>query len=99
MHSYSYRANAIFCYACVVVSVMTAANIASTYWLPASPTATVEARVERFGHFREWGSQSTTDQALLRLDLTANLTSVFNWNTHMVYLWVQAEYESKANVR
>ena len=39
------------------------------------------------------------DQAILNLGIDADLRSVFNWNVKQLFVYVTAEYETKANVR
>ena len=38
------------------------------------------------------------DQAILSLQLDADLRSVFNWNVKQLFVYVTAEYETEANV-
>ena len=38
------------------------------------------------------------DQAILSLQLDADLRSVFNWNVKQLFVYITAEYETDANV-
>ena len=38
------------------------------------------------------------DQAILSLQMDADLRSVFNWNVKQLFVYITAEYETKANV-
>lgn len=39
------------------------------------------------------------DQAILSLQMDADLRSCFNWNVKQLFVYVTAEYETEANVR
>ena len=39
------------------------------------------------------------DQAILSLQIDADLRSVFNWNVKQLFVYITAEYETEANVR
>jgi hypothetical protein len=55
---------------------------------PLVPT-TARRKIQGAGH----------DQAILSLQLDADLSSVFNWNVKQLFVYVTAEYETEANVR
>eukprot|EP00299_Pterocystis_sp_00344_P004732 c16004_g1_i1.p1 GENE.c16004_g1_i1~~c16004_g1_i1.p1 ORF type:complete len:182 (+),score=26.89 c16004_g1_i1:47-547(+) len=44
-------------------------------------------------------SKFNTDQANIEFDLSADLSTVFNWNTKQLFIMVVAEYQTTQNVR
>ncbi|KAL9591942.1 MAG: hypothetical protein Q9179_007219, partial [Wetmoreana sp. 5 TL-2023] len=53
---------------------------------------TVRCRVKGRPHYH---STKKEDYAHIRFDLDADLTSLFNWNTKQLFVWVAATYPAK----
>jgi len=94
MHSFLSRANAIFAFVTFVTVAITVGNILTKYTFSVSPTANI--RVNSIDKFRKHFN-TENDQAFVVFDLDADLTSLFHWNTKQLFVFVTAEYETKAN--
>ncbi|OQS05828.1 signal peptidase complex subunit 3 [Thraustotheca clavata] len=94
MHTIWTRANALFTLAMTVMSVMCALTTLTTYLHEPAPvvrTLSLNA-VHSLKRYRD-----RTDKAVLSFDLDADLSSVFNWNTKQLFVYIVAEYASKTN--
>lgn len=49
-------------------------------------------------HFRR-SSRERCDQAFVRFDLDADLSTLWNWNTNHIFAYIVAEYETERNKR
>ncbi len=95
MHSVLTRLNAIFCYAIVIVAALVGCNIVTTYWLPANPqvdfqVTTIQSLLRHHVNHN--------DHATITFDLDADLTSLFNWNTKQLFVFIAAEFKTEKNV-
>ncbi|KAL8449782.1 hypothetical protein Emed_002745 [Eimeria media] len=91
MESYLNRANAVFCAMLVCMGALAIGNIASSSFLTSPISGSVAARdIYGFGYNYVLGG----DQAVLSLDLKADLRGLFQWNAKQLFLFVVAEYES-----
>lgn len=91
MESYINRANAVFCSMLVCMSALAIGNIASSFFLTGPISGSISARdVYAFGY--NYVLQG--DQAVLALDLKADLRGLFQWNAKQLFVFVTAEYES-----
>ncbi|OQR93030.1 signal peptidase complex subunit 3 [Achlya hypogyna] len=94
MHTIWTRANALFTLAMTVMSVMCALTTLTTYLHEPAPVVTTLQlnAVHSLKRYRD-----RTDKAVLSFDLDADLSSVFNWNTKQLFVYVVAEYTSASN--
>ncbi|KAL5701734.1 hypothetical protein ACHQM5_027043 [Ranunculus cassubicifolius] len=90
MHSFGYRANAILTFAVTILAVMCAMGSLSDNLNSPSPTANVE--VLNVNYFQK--QSSGNDEVSLTLNITADLQSMFTWNTKQVFVFLAAEYET-----
>ncbi|KAL8455740.1 hypothetical protein Emag_000314 [Eimeria magna] len=91
MESYLNRANAVFCAMLVCMTALAIGNIASSSFLTSPISGSISARdVYGFGYNYVLGG----DQAVLSLDIKADLRGLFQWNAKQLFLFVVAEYES-----
>jgi len=94
MHSFWQRLNAVFFYSLSMLGFLAFMAAGATYWHTAEPKINVSLKkiilrkIQGAGH----------DQAILSLQMDADLRSVFNWNVKQLFVYVTAEYETKANV-
>jgi signal peptidase complex subunit 3 len=95
MHSLLMRANAIFCYALVVLAALVGCNIATSYCISTNPQ--VDFAVTSLQIFQRHPT-SQNDHLSLTFDLTADLTSLFHWNTKQLFVYVSAQYATAKNV-
>ncbi|KAL8211318.1 hypothetical protein R6Q57_005755 [Mikania cordata] len=93
MHSFGYRANALLTFSLTVLALMCAmASITDNFNSP-SPTATVQIlNVNRFQK-----KASGDDEVAITLDISADLQSLFTWNTKQVFVFLAAEYRTPKN--
>lgn len=88
------RANAIFCYALVVLAVLVGCNIGTSYFIPTNPE--VHFAVTSLQVFQRHPTLQN-DVLSLTFDLKADLSSLFHWNTKQLFVYVAAEYATERN--
>lgn len=91
MSTWSSRANSIFSYFGVVVSVLIIANVATTYW--SNPN--IEPKL-RFNGLKklEQAQSFEGDYAWFTFDLDVDLTPAFHWGTKQLFVYVTAHYKT-----
>ncbi|XP_042475014.1 signal peptidase complex subunit 3B-like [Macadamia integrifolia] len=93
MHSFGYRANALLTFAVTILAVMcTMASFSDNLNAP-SPTADVQ--VLNINWFQK--HPNGNDEVSLTLNVSADLQSMFTWNTKQVFVFLAAEYETPQN--
>ncbi|XP_052202015.1 signal peptidase complex subunit 3B [Diospyros lotus] len=93
MHSFGYRANAVLTFAVTVLALMcTMASLSDNLNSP-SPSAHVQ--VLNINWFQK--STQGNDEASMTFNISANLQSLFTWNTKQVFVFLAAEYETPKN--
>ncbi|XP_031247919.1 signal peptidase complex subunit 3B-like [Pistacia vera] len=80
MHSFGYRANALLTFAVTIVALMCA--IASLSDNLNTPSPTAEIQVVNINWFQK--QTHGNDEVSLTLNITADLQSLFTWNTKQV---------------
>lgn len=87
MHNVSTRANTIVTFAITVLGVFAALNALTTYIF--SYKSVVNA-----GNFKaEWAkSFDNIDEGHIIIDLTHDVSGVFNWSVKQLFMWVSIEY-------
>ncbi|CDJ41530.1 signal peptidase subunit, putative [Eimeria necatrix] len=91
MESYLNRANAVFCALMVSLSVLAIGNVISSYFLMGPISGSIAVK-DVYGFSYNYALNG--DQAVLSLDIKADLRGLFQWNAKQVYLFVVAEYET-----
>ncbi|XP_022150797.1 signal peptidase complex subunit 3B-like [Momordica charantia] len=93
MHSFGYRANALLTFAATILAVVCAmASFSDTLNSP-SPTAQVQVLSINWFQNQPHGN----DEVSLTLNISADLQSLFTWNTKQVFVFLAAEYETPKN--
>ncbi|PIA24983.1 hypothetical protein AQUCO_13500004v1 [Aquilegia coerulea] len=93
MHSFGYRANALVTFGVTILAVMCAmASISDNLNIP-SPTAHVQ--VMNVNWFQK--QPNGNDEVSLTMNVSADLQSMFTWNTKQVFVFLTAEYETPQN--
>ncbi|KAF9681615.1 hypothetical protein SADUNF_Sadunf05G0020300 [Salix dunnii] len=93
MHSFGYRANALLTYALTILALMcTIASLSDNFNFP-SPSA--EIQVLNFNWFQK--QPDGNDEVSFTMNITADLQSLFTWNTKQLFIFVAAEYETPQN--
>ncbi|WCJ43201.1 Signal peptidase subunit [Euphorbia peplus] len=93
MHSFGYRANALFTFAVTILALMCA--IASFSDNLNSPSPSAQIQILNFNWFQK--QPHGNDEVSLTMNITADLQSLFTWNTKQVFAFVAAEYETPKN--
>ncbi|CAI9108199.1 OLC1v1007749C1 [Oldenlandia corymbosa var. corymbosa] len=93
MHSIGYRANALVTFALTILAVMCVIVSVSDWFNHPSPTSQVE--VVNINWFSK--NPDGDDEVSLTMYITANLQSLFTWNTKQVFVFVAAEYGTRKN--
>ncbi|KAL8439960.1 hypothetical protein Efla_007585 [Eimeria flavescens] len=91
MESYLNRANAVFCSMLACMAALAIGNIASSSFLTGPVSGSISAR-DVYGFGYNYVLQG--DQAVLSLDVKADLRGLFQWNAKQLFLFVVAEYET-----
>ncbi|KAJ6745665.1 SIGNAL PEPTIDASE COMPLEX SUBUNIT 3A [Salix koriyanagi] len=93
MHSFGYRANAVLTFALTILALMCAiASFSDNFNFP-SPSA--EIQIVGFNGFKK--KPHGNDEVSLTMNITADLQSLFTWNTKQLFIFVAAEYETPQN--
>ncbi|KAL8545611.1 hypothetical protein ACS0TY_005659 [Phlomoides rotata] len=93
MHSFGHRANASFTFALTILAVLCAFASLSDNFNPQSPEAQVQVLKINWFQKKPVGD----DEVSLTLNISANLQSLFTWNTKQVFVFLAAEYETPKN--
>ncbi|KNA19080.1 hypothetical protein SOVF_064230 [Spinacia oleracea] len=94
MHSFGYRANALLTLAVTILAIMCAvASFSDTF---NSPSPTAEIKVVNIHRFQKLSNGN--DEVAMVLNISADLQSLFTWNTKQVFAFVAAEYETHKHV-
>ncbi|GAB2265365.1 hypothetical protein Dimus_000425 [Dionaea muscipula] len=93
MHSFGYRANALLTLSITILAIICGmASFSDNFNFP-SPSATIQVlNVNRFQKI-----SNGDDEVSLTLNITADLESLFTWNTKQVFVFVAAEYDTPKN--
>ncbi|CAN4108708.1 unnamed protein product [Withania somnifera] len=93
MHSFGYRANALLTLAITILAFMCAfASFSDNF---NSPIPTAEVQVLNINWFQK--KPDGDDEISLTLNMSADLQSLFTWNTKQVFVFLAAEYETPKN--
>ncbi|PFH37626.1 signal peptidase subunit protein [Besnoitia besnoiti] len=96
MDSYLNRGNAVLCTVLACLAIAALGNHFSTHLLQAEPTGEVSiADVYEFG----FNQALQGEQAQVSLNINADLTSCFNWNTKQLFVYVVVRYETPKHSR
>ncbi|KAG6740525.1 hypothetical protein D5086_031818 [Populus alba] len=93
MHSFGYRANALLTFALTILALMCAiASFSDNFSFP-YPSAQIQ--IVKFNWFQKQAHGN--DEVSLTMNITADLQSLFTWNTKQLFIFVAAEYETPQN--
>ncbi|XP_062194122.1 signal peptidase complex subunit 3B-like [Phragmites australis] len=93
MHSFGHRANAVATFAVTILAAMCFAASFSDNFSSPSPTASV--KILNINWFQK--ESNGNDEVSMTLNISADLSSLFTWNTKQVFVFVAAEYETSQN--
>ncbi|PRP82881.1 microsomal signal peptidase subunit [Planoprotostelium fungivorum] len=89
MNTVSNRLNAIFGYGSAVLFIVLVTNGISSFFIPVNPRVDL-----KLGSIQQTGTFAHNDVAAITFDLDADLSSLFHWNTKMLFVWVTASYST-----
>ncbi|KAI4097425.1 MAG: hypothetical protein LQ339_006743 [Xanthoria mediterranea] len=96
MHSALVRVQNVFGFFTTVTFVTAIVVAFSVTWIPQTPSAGIELRNVQVVKGRpHYHSPKREEYAHIKFDLDADLTSLFNWNTKQLFVWITATYPSK----
>eukprot|EP00249_Psilotum_nudum_P011173 c23009_g1_i1 orf=539-1042(+) len=95
MHSYLFRLNAALTFAISALAVICIATSMTDFLHHSSPE--VHIQVLKYDGLRK--QPAGNDEARLIMNITADLSSVFSWNTKQLFVFVAAEYATSKNSR
>ncbi|XP_022131260.1 signal peptidase complex subunit 3B-like [Momordica charantia] len=93
MHSFGYRANAVVTFAVTILAIMCAMASFSDNFNSPSPTAHIQVLNIKWFQKQLHGN----DEVSMTLNISADMQSLFTWNTKQVFVFVAAEYETPKN--
>ncbi|XWS53267.1 hypothetical protein CRYUN_Cryun11dG0142800 [Craigia yunnanensis] len=93
MHSFGYRLNALLTFAVTILALMCA--IASLSDNLNTPSPSAEIQIMNINWFQK--QTQGNDEVSLTMNISADLQSLFTWNTKQVFIFVAAEYETPKN--
>lgn len=96
MYSFTSRLSAIGSHATWVLFVFSVATIIATHFIytPEGSASVRITSIKGVQRRREAYTERVVDLAQLKFDVEANLTSLYNWNTKVVYFYLKTEYDS-----
>eukprot|EP01117_Protostelium_nocturnum_P018068 TRINITY_DN7478_c0_g1_i3.p1 TRINITY_DN7478_c0_g1~~TRINITY_DN7478_c0_g1_i3.p1 ORF type:complete len:132 (-),score=50.92 TRINITY_DN7478_c0_g1_i3:193-588(-) len=89
MNSLSNRLNAIFAFGTMVFFILLFANVLTVLILPVDPQVKIKLHKLQSGV-----SQAGNDIGSVAFNLDADLSSLFHWNTKMLFVWITASYST-----
>ncbi|SMQ53517.1 unnamed protein product [Zymoseptoria tritici ST99CH_3D7] len=93
MHSTFVRLQNVFGYFTSVAFAVAAAIAVSVLLSPQSPSASLELKNVRVAKGRpHYTSMKREEYAHITFDLSTDLTTLFNWNTKQIFLYITASY-------
>ncbi|KAI9463358.1 signal peptidase 22 kDa subunit [Russula earlei] len=100
MHSVYSRVNNVSATLSTIVMVLLSAIAISSFVFAPHPTGSIEVtsvkvfagEARRYPHRRQ-------EHAFVTFNLTADLSTLFNWNTKQLFLYLEAEYNNAKGVR
>ncbi|EKX36037.1 hypothetical protein GUITHDRAFT_117826 [Guillardia theta CCMP2712] len=95
MHSWTFRLNALFTFTVTVLAFLSALNALSVAFYKPVPVATIEN--VKLNRLPGSGPKRPNAEARVMFDMSADLRSLFTWNTKLVFLYVTAEYSTELN--
>ncbi|KAI4190664.1 MAG: hypothetical protein LQ346_004877 [Caloplaca aetnensis] len=96
MHSALVRVQNVFGFFTTVAFCTAIVVALSVTVIPQTPSASLELRNVQVVKGRpNYSSTKKQEYAHVKFDLDADLTSLFNWNTKQVFVWIVATYPSK----
>ncbi|XWS28956.1 hypothetical protein CRYUN_Cryun25bG0115900 [Craigia yunnanensis] len=93
MHSFGYRLNALLTFSVTILALMCA--IASFSDNLNAPSPYAEIQIMNINWFQK--QPQGNDEVSLTMNISADLQSLFTWNTKQVFIFVAAEYETPKN--
>ncbi|KAJ0253796.1 Signal peptidase complex subunit 3B [Hirschfeldia incana] len=93
MHSSGYRANALLTFSVTILAFMCAIVSFSDNFSNQTPSAQIQ--ILNINWFQK--QPPGNDEVSLTLNITADLQSLFTWNTKQVFTFVAAEYKTSEN--
>jgi hypothetical protein len=95
MHSSTIRVQNAFGYFTTVAFVLALLVAVSTVLYPPSPSASLRVNHVKVARGRpQYYATKQQEYAIIDFDLDAELASLWNWNTKLVFLWVAVGYDA-----
>ncbi|CAB4394712.1 signal peptidase 22 kDa subunit [Rhizophagus irregularis] len=95
MYNLAQRANAIFAFAMTVHFGLLLAIAISSLYIASNPIGKVDVKELNIWLYNY--DNKETEFAFIEMNIDADLTSLFNWNTKQLFVAVVAEYETKSH--
>eukprot|EP00020_Sapocribrum_chincoteaguense_P001429 CAMPEP_0170747852 /NCGR_PEP_ID=MMETSP0437-20130122/9542_1 /TAXON_ID=0 /ORGANISM="Sexangularia sp." /LENGTH=183 /DNA_ID=CAMNT_0011086655 /DNA_START=84 /DNA_END=635 /DNA_ORIENTATION=+ len=96
LHTVGNRANAIGCFALMLIFLCALANSATRPLLHGSPSISLSfGRLEKLQ--RHFSSQD--DVAIVTFNANVDLRPAWHWNTNIIFVYLVAEYTSNKNIK
>ncbi|KAE8734428.1 Signal peptidase complex subunit 3A [Hibiscus syriacus] len=93
MHSFGYRLNGLLTFSLTILTIMCA--IASLSDNLNTPSPSAEIQIININRFQK--QPQGNDEVSLTMNISADLQSLFTWNTKQLFIFVAAEYETPKN--
>ncbi|CAI0417711.1 unnamed protein product [Linum tenue] len=93
MHSFWLRANAVLTFSVIILAFTCAMASVSDCFNSPSPSAQIQ--ITNINWFQK--QRNGNEEVSLAMNITADLQSLFTWNTKQVFVFVAAEYKTPKN--
>jgi signal peptidase complex subunit 3 len=98
MHSFLSRLNAVFAYSITVIGVLGFGLYLTTFIYPQTGQIQLDTSKIQVKNAHELtAGRKKNDVAFVNFDLNVDLSHLFNWNVKQLFLYLTAEYTTKAN--
>jgi len=94
MNTFLSRLNALFAFSLTVAAGVTFATFLTTHFRDNSEDAEIEVNKIIIKNIEEFYVGEKHDLAHMQFSLKANFSSLFHWNSKMLFMYLMAEYET-----
>mmetsp|Transcript_8334 Transcript_8334/g.16471 ORF Transcript_8334/g.16471 Transcript_8334/m.16471 type:complete len:177 (-) Transcript_8334:4506-5036(-) len=91
MHNVTSRLNSSFFFGVTLLGILAGLNAFTAFIIEQPSTSSLGSiKLQKFFPSKRFG----WDEADLTFDLEADLNKVFNWNVKLLFVWIEADYET-----
>ncbi|XP_046853667.1 signal peptidase complex subunit 3-like [Xenia sp. Carnegie-2017] len=98
MNTFLSRANNVFAFTLTVLALLTFGCFVSTFFKDYNLPVDLKAVKHVVKHVKDFSvGRELNDLGIVNVDISADLTGLFDWNTKMLFVYLTAEYSTEKN--